>query len=52
MGVNDIVTDWGGFEKLVATLHEAGEVAVEHDVLLPGRSGASQQDRALLAPSE
>jgi hypothetical protein len=32
MSIADMVTDWGGFEKLVAKLHETGEVSVEcHD---------------------
>ncbi len=38
-----IVTDWGGFEKLVAELHETGEVRVEHNVKLTGKSGAPRQ---------
>jgi hypothetical protein len=38
-----IVTDWGGFEKLVAELHETGEVGVEHNVRLVGKSGAPRQ---------
>jgi hypothetical protein len=43
MNIADLVTDWDGFEKLVATLHETGEVTVEHNVVLPGRSGAPRQ---------
>lgn len=39
----DLVTDWGGFEKLVAELHDTGDVKVEHNVTLPGRSGAPRQ---------
>jgi hypothetical protein len=41
--LSDLVTDWGGFEKLVAQLHETGDVVVEHDVTLTGRSGAPRQ---------
>lgn len=43
----DLVKDWGGFEKLVADLSQTGEVTVEHNVNLTGRSGA----RALGAKS-
>jgi hypothetical protein len=43
MSVESLVTDWGGFEKLVAQLHETGEVHVEHNVTLVGRSGAPRQ---------
>jgi hypothetical protein len=39
----DLVSDWGGFERLVAQLHETGDVTVEHNVTLTGRSGASRQ---------
>lgn len=39
----DLVTDWGGFEKLVAELHDTGDVTVEHNVTLTGRSGAPRQ---------
>jgi hypothetical protein len=42
-GLSDLVTDWGGFERLVAQLHETGDVRVEHDVSLVGRSGAPRQ---------
>lgn len=38
-----LVTDWGGFEKLVARLHDTGDVKVEHNVQLPGKSGGSYQ---------
>ncbi|MGA7385981.1 MAG: restriction endonuclease [Methylocella sp.] len=43
MEIAKLVTDWGGFEKLVATLHETGQVSVEHNVVLQGRSGAPRQ---------
>ncbi|MBE7156918.1 MAG: restriction endonuclease [Rhodospirillales bacterium] len=43
VGIADLVKDWGGFEKLVASLHETGEVTVQHNVTLPGRSGAERQ---------
>jgi hypothetical protein len=43
MTIDGLVTDWGGFEKLVAQLHETGDVRVEHNVTLVGRSGAPRQ---------
>ena len=43
MSIANLVTDWGGFEKLVAQLHETGAVSVEHNVVLTGRSGAPRQ---------
>jgi hypothetical protein len=43
MSIAELVTDWGGFEKLVAQLHETGTVSVEHNVVLTGRSGAPRQ---------
>jgi hypothetical protein len=43
MKIKDLIEDWGGFEKLVAELHETGEVTVEHDVVLKGRSGTLRQ---------
>jgi Restriction endonuclease len=48
MNIADLVTDWGGFEKLVAKLHETGEVTVEHNGVLPGRSGAPRQIDVLI----
>lgn len=41
--LSELVGDWGGFERLVATLHETGEVEVQHDVQLVGSSGAPRQ---------
>lgn len=41
--LSDLVTDWGGFERLVASLHGSGSVSVEHNVTLVGRSGARRQ---------
>ena len=43
MNVDELVTNWGGFEELVKKLHETGEVTVERDVTLLGRSGAPRQ---------
>lgn len=43
MAIEDLISDWGGFEKLIAELHQTGEVSVQHDVTLPGRSGAPRQ---------
>jgi Restriction endonuclease len=48
MNIADFVTDWGGFEKLVAKLHETGEVTVEHNVVLAGRSGAPRRIDVLI----
>jgi hypothetical protein len=48
MGFEELVGDWGGFEKLVAMLHETGDVAVERDVTLQGRSGAPRQIDVLI----
>lgn len=50
--ISDLVTDWGGFEKLVARLHETGGVSVEHNVTLPGRSGAPRQIDVLVRHTE
>jgi hypothetical protein len=44
----DLVKDWGGFEKLVADLSQTGEVTVEHNVVLTGRSGAPRQIDVLI----
>ncbi|MBO9136454.1 restriction endonuclease [Rhizobium sp. B230/85] len=41
--ISELVKDWGGFEKLVASLHETGDVTVEHNVILKGRSCAERQ---------
>jgi competence protein CoiA len=43
MSIAELITDWGGIEQLVAELHETGQVTVEHNVILPGRSGAPRQ---------
>ena len=44
----DLVKDWGGFERLVAQLNQTGDVTVEHDVVLKGRSGAPRQVDVLI----
>jgi hypothetical protein len=41
--LSQLVTDWGGFERLVARLHETGAVSVEHNVTLTGNSGTPRQ---------
>lgn len=46
--VADLVPDWGGFETLVAELHATGEVKIERDVVLQGRSGVTRQIDVLL----
>jgi hypothetical protein len=43
-----LVTDWGGFEKLIATLCETGQVTVTHDGTLVGKSGAARQIDVLI----
>jgi hypothetical protein len=48
MIISDLVKDWDGFEKLVAELHETGEVTVEHNAILIGRSGAPRQIDVLI----
>jgi hypothetical protein len=48
LSIENIVEDWGGFEKLVAKLHETGDVRVERDATLIGRSGAPRQIDVLL----
>lgn len=39
----DLVKDWDGFEKLVAELHRTGDVEVQHNVTLVGKSGVERQ---------
>jgi hypothetical protein len=48
LNISELVKDWGGFEKLVAEFHETGEVTVEHNVTLVGRSGAPRQIDVLI----
>ena len=48
IAIENLVEDWGGFERLVARLHETGDVQVERDVVLEGRSGAPRQIDVLL----
>lgn len=50
--LSDLVSDWGGFELLVAQLHETGGVSVEHDVTLVGRSGAPRKIDVLVRHTE
>lgn len=52
MSIADVVSDWGGFETFVAKLHETGKVTVEHNVVLPGRSGAPRQIDVLIRHKE
>ncbi len=47
-----LIGDWGGFEKLIATLHETGNVRVEHNVTLVGESGAPRQIDVLVTHTE
>jgi hypothetical protein len=46
--ISDLVTSWGGFEQWVADLHATGEVAVERNVTIVGRSGTTRQIDVLL----
>ncbi|PXX14549.1 restriction endonuclease [Paraburkholderia tropica] len=48
MTLSELVTDWGGFELLIAELNKTGDVTVEHNVVLPGRSGAPRQIDVLI----
>ncbi len=41
--LKDVVSDWGGFEEFVKEIHDSGDVVVERDVILTGRSGAPRQ---------
>ncbi len=50
--LSELISDWGGFEQLVAQLHETGNVSVEHNVTLPGRSGAPRQIDVLVRHTE
>jgi Restriction endonuclease len=50
--LNNLISDWGGFEKLVAKLHETGNVEVQHDVTLIGKSGAPRQIDVLVRHRE
>jgi Restriction endonuclease len=48
MSIDDLISDWGGFERLVASLHDTGAVTVEHNVVVRGRSGANRQIDVLI----
>lgn len=50
--LSEIFTDWGGFERFIAQLHQTGSVTVEHNVILTGRSGASRQIDVLVRHKE
>jgi hypothetical protein len=50
--LNNLISDWGGFEKLVAKLHETGSVEVQHNVTLVGKSGAPRQIDVLVKHRE
>jgi hypothetical protein len=41
--LSQLVSDWGGFERLVATLHDTGTLNVQHNVSLVGNSGTPRQ---------
>lgn len=48
----DFISDWGGFEKLVADMHQTGAVSVEKNIVLTGKSGAPRQIDVLLIHQE
>jgi hypothetical protein len=48
LNLGGLIKDWGGFEKLMAKLNLPGNVAVEHDVTLIGKSGAPRQVDVLI----
>ncbi len=48
----ELVKDWGGFEQLVAKLHDTGTVSVQHNVTLTGKSGAPRQVDVLVTHTE
>ena len=48
LSIEHLVVDWGGFEELVKQLHQTGDVSVERNVTLIGRSGAPRQIDVLL----
>ena len=48
ISLQEFVEDWGGFERLIAELNQTGDVTVEHNVILEGRSGASRQIDVLI----
>ena len=50
--LNRLISDWGGFERLVAKLHETGSVEVQHNVTLVGKSGAPRQIDVLVKHRE
>lgn len=41
--ISDLVSDWGGFEELVAELNATGNLSVERNVILKGKSGVPRQ---------
>jgi hypothetical protein len=43
-----LVKDWGGFEEFIAKLNDDGEVTVERNVPLVGRSGATRKIDVLI----
>lgn len=48
LSIDNFVEDWGGFERLIADLHKTGDVTVERNVVLRGRSGAERQIDVLI----
>jgi hypothetical protein len=50
--LNNLISDWGGFEQLVTKLHDTGSVEVQHNVTLVGKSGAPRQIDVLVKHRE
>jgi hypothetical protein len=48
LNLGGLIKDWGGFEKLVAELNLSGNVTVEYNVKLRGKSGAERQIDVLI----
>lgn len=48
MRMNDLIGGWGGFEKLVVALNETGNVLIEHNVVLLGKSSVTKTNKIYL----
>jgi hypothetical protein len=49
---HDLVLNWGGFEQLVAELCDTGDVRVERNAILVGKSGAPRQIDVVIRHSQ
>jgi hypothetical protein len=52
MDIKDLIQDWAGFEHFVAELNKDGKAAVEHNVVLRGKSGAPRQIDVLITHAQ